>query len=98
MKNLAQLLHIVGAFRMAFWFLLSVALYGLAMLLAQADLAPKIQIICWKIGHLNIAAFLGYWLDRNAFQDRIELDTAPLLQMRRAVIIAGAMLAVAMGL
>lgn len=87
-----------GTFRMFQWLLISLTLYVLAVVLAKAELLPQVQTMSWKLGHETIAAFMGYWIDRSMFRDRMGADTPPLLQIRRAVIIAATMLAVAMGM
>ena len=84
-------------FRMAQWLLMAVLFYGSALLVFGDQ--PQLQTLAWKLGNLTVAAFVGYWIDRRAFLDaRLNPHSPPLLQMRRAVIMAAAMLAVAMGL
>lgn len=83
--------------RMAHWLLCALALYVIAMLLAQARILPQVQIVTWKLGHETVAAFLGYWIDRTAFRDRIVWDSPGLLHIRRAIIIGAAMLGVGLG-
>lgn len=92
-------------FRMAQWFLLSVLAYMLATLLASmpaetdAGLWPRGQVILWKCGHLNLAAYIGYWIDRRAFHSlRISRSSHPTEQIRRAIIIGSTMLAFGMAL
>lgn len=97
-KYFYQLANAVGVLRNAFWLALSFVLYGLAMCLADYDALSKVQIILWKVGHVNIAAFVGYWLDRTVFQDRIHYETPLILHIRRAVMIVGAMVSVSLGM
>jgi hypothetical protein len=92
-------------FRMAQWFLLSVLAYVLATLMAgipsetDAGMWPRVQTILWKVGHLNLAAYLGYWIDRRAFHTlRITRSSHPNEQIRRAIIIVGAMVAYGLSL
>jgi hypothetical protein len=92
-------------FRMAQWLLLSVIAYVVATVLAgipadtDAGLWPRVQTILWKCGHLNLAAYIGYWIDRRAFHSlRITRSSHPTEQMRRAVIIGATMLAFGMAL
>jgi Putative 2/3 transmembrane domain holin len=83
--------------RMVQWLALAVVFYGLALSLFAQQ--PQLQTLCWKLGNLTVAGFLGYWLDRRAFwYARLDATSAPLLQIRRAIVMAAAMLAVAMGL
>jgi hypothetical protein len=87
--------------RMVQWLLLSFIVYGLATLLhsiavpgTEDGLYPRFQTILWKCGHLNLAAYLGYWIDRNAFRGlRITASSSPVEQLRRAIIIGATMLA-----
>lgn len=93
-------------FRMAQWLLLSVLAYVIAGLLAgvavpnsDSGLYPRLQAILWKCGHLNLAAYIGYWIDRRAFHElRITLSSTPGEQIRRAIIIGATMLAFGMAL
>lgn len=91
-------------FRMSQWLLLSVVLYILAGLLAAGHapdgtpLFPQVQTIAWKLGHLNIAAFFGYRIDRSLFRDKITKLTLPELQIRRAIIVVGTMIALALAM
>lgn len=81
--------------RMMQWLIISALLYTAAMLIPN----PQLQIVTWKAGHLTIAAFVGYWIDRGAFiESRITYHSPALLQIRRAIIIGAAMLATAMGM
>lgn len=87
--------------------------YALALLLAVAWIAPQqLPVIVYKLNLILLASVAGYWLDRWAFPyarpDRFltadgevkvnhkRVFGAALL--RRAIIMAGAMLAVGMGL
>jgi hypothetical protein len=92
-------------FRMVQWLLLSVLAYLIAMVLAEipsqtdGGMWPRLQTVLWKCGHLNLAAWIGYWIDRNAFQAlRITRTSHPTEQMRRAIVIGAAMLAFGMAL
>lgn len=85
--------------RMFQWVLISAVLYTCASLLAISQALPQMQIVLWKMGHITLAAFAGYWIDRRAFPlARIDLASSPVEHVRRAIIIGAAMLAIAMGL
>lgn len=90
--------------RMFQWLLLSLLAYFVAAQLAgmhgdtDAGLWPRAQTVLWKIGHLNLAAYLGYWIDRNAFRDRIDRMSPYLMHVRRAVIIGTTMIAFGLAL
>jgi hypothetical protein len=84
--------------RMFDWLAWAIACYVAVLLLRFADLAPQVQTVLWKLGNLTVAAYAGYWIDRRAFRMRIDLTSQPLEQLRRAIIMAAAMLAVALGL
>lgn len=89
-------------FRMADWLILSVLAYLTATILAaipaptladaHASLFPRLQTVLWKVGHLNLAAYIGYWVDRKAFRDRIYPGCPPLLMLRRALVMAACIL------
>ena len=84
--------------RMLHWLLISVLLYTAAAMLASYEMLPQAQTILWKFGHIVSAAYVGYRIDRAAFRDRITTDSMPQVQIRRAIIIGSAMLAIALGL
>ncbi len=82
-------------YRMFLYLIYSALLYGAAMNVTH----PQFQLIFWKAGHLTIGAFIGYWIDRAAFpENRITRDSSPIDRFRRAVVIFGAMIAVAAGM
>jgi hypothetical protein len=89
--------------RMIQWFLFSIICYAVAAVLANlqgetdAGLFPRIQTVLWKCGHLNLAAFIGYRIDRSAFS-RVGKFTEPMHQLRRAIVISAAMMAFGMAL
>jgi len=86
--------------RMSQWLLIAIIFYAFAIILASKgiDYLPQVQTISWKLGHETIAAFMGYWIDRTAFRSRIVENVPPMQEIRRAIIIAATMLAVAMGM
>jgi len=91
--------------RMLQWLMLSLMAYAVAAFLASltdsgdSGLWPRVQTVLWKCGHLNLAAFIGYWVDRNSFATlRITLTSHPLEQVRRAIIIAATMIAFGLAL
>lgn len=95
----------VDNLRMMQWLLLSILAYLIATLLASVPvdgsdvgLYPRLQTVLWKCGHLNLAAYLGYWIDRHAFRLRIDSASDGLEQLRRAVIIAATMIAFGLAL
>ena len=80
--------------RMVQWLLIAALLYLAAMHVAQ----PQFQIVLWKTGHITVAAFAGYWIDRAAARKRLTHTSPGSEHMRRAIIISAAMLAVSMGM
>jgi small-conductance mechanosensitive channel len=79
------------------WLIFAAVFYVLALYVVGER--PQLQTLCWKLGNLTVASFVGYWIDRRAFQfSRIDAGSNPLLQVRRAIIIAAAMLTVGLGL
>ncbi len=81
-------------FRMFPWLLFAAVFYVIALNVAM----PQVQTLCWKLGNVTVAAFVGYWIDRHAFRDRIDAMSSGLMLIRRALIIAAAMISVALGL
>lgn len=98
LNSIYKAVKALGLLRNVAWLMISIILYCSAIVLADMDIFPKLQVICWKIGHVNIGAFCGYWLDRSIFRDRIYPDTAPLLQLRRAVMVIGISACIALGM
>lgn len=90
-------------FRMAQWLALSVLAYFVASYLAgvpsatDAGLFPRIQTVLWKIGHLNLSAFLGYWIGRSRL-GRLAPHSPPTEKMAHALIIGCTMLAFGLAL
>jgi len=82
--------------RMAQWLALAALFYGLALTVFGGQ--PQLQTLAWKLGNVTVAAWVGYWLDRRAFRLPITPKSPGLEQIRRAIIMAAAMLAVSLGL
>ncbi len=82
-----------GKLRMAEWLLLSMVLYGCAFYIQH----PQIQTALWKAGHINTAAFLGYWIARKIF-GRFDSTSDPIKQLARGVVIAACIIGMALGL
>lgn len=83
--------------RMFDWLVWAFVFYAMCITLRVYGVEPQVQTVLWKLGNLTVAAYAGYWIDRRAFT-RLYLGAPPLEQMRRAVIIAAAMVAVGLGL
>jgi hypothetical protein len=83
--------------RMIEWLLMAAVLYAACILLRNLDVAPQAQVVLWKLGNVTLAAYAGYWIDRRAFS-RIAGIVTVSEQLRRAVVMAAAMIAVSMGL
>ena len=83
--------------RMVEWLLLAAVFYIGVIALRAANLEPQVQVVLWKLGNVTVAAYVGYWMDRRAFA-RVLVTTTPLEQVRRAIIMAAAMLSVSLGL
>lgn len=89
--------------RMTQWLLLSVSAYMVATILAgipgdaDAGLYPRIQIILWKCGHLNLAAFIGYWIGRTRL-GRLHQSSTDMDRLAHAIVIGMTMLAFGMAL
>lgn len=96
--------------RMLQWLLLALLAYLIAMLLAQmpaatdAGMLPRLQVVLWKIGHLTLSAWVGYWIDRAAFpggrlpDNDFQMRAPDLFYIRRAIVIAATMLAFGMAI
>ena len=82
-----------GKTRMIEWLLISAALYAAALYIQH----PQIQVGLWKAGHINSAAFFGYWICRRLF-GRFNEKSDPMLNFARAVIIASCIIGMALGL
>lgn len=83
--------------RMIEWLLLAAFFYAVSVVMYHLNILPEMQVVGRKLGHITVAAFLGYWIDRRS-ATRIRATSTPLEQIRRAIIIAAAMLAIAIGL
>ena len=87
-----------NALRMFHYLVIAAFLYFIAYCLGINETFRQLSTIAWKLGNATVAAYLGYWLDRHLFRNRITDDSVPLLQIRRAIIVAAVILAVSMGL
>lgn len=81
------------AMRMAQWLCFALVLYVAALNVPH----PTAQTVLWKLGHMTIAGWVGYWIARNLL-GRVHDVTAPEAVIGRAIIVGCAMLAMAMGL
>lgn len=87
--------------RMLQWLIAGIACYALAMILTFADMMvsqPQIQIALWKAGNVTLAAWLGYQIDRQAFPYERCKEGLHHCQLRRAIVMSAAMLAIGLGL
>ncbi len=83
--------------RMAQWLVFAVLFYGFAAYIARHP-----ELIDWRaagvvsqrLGHITLAAFVGYWIDRNAFK-HAQNDSSG--SIRRAMIISAAIIAISLG-
>lgn len=84
--------------RMVRWLLIAGLLYSVAFFLLYHGYSGPVQTACWKLGHVTLGSYAGYWIDRAAFRDRIRSDTDPRLMIRRAIVMAAAMYTLGAGL
>lgn len=85
--------------RMFQWLLLTVVFYAVAYALKlNGDIFPSMQNVFYKLGHVSVGAYLGYFIDRNASRCRLTTSSPDAHHIRRAIIVGAAMLAVAYGL
>jgi hypothetical protein len=85
-------------FRMIDWLVWAVVAYAICFTLRAYDLEPQAQTVLWKLGNVTVAAYVGYWIDRQAFRARITIGSTPIEGLRRAVVMAATMLTVGLGL
>lgn len=83
--------------RMLGWLVWAVVFYTVAIHLRNAGIEPQLQVLAWKLGNMTSSAYAGYWLDRRAFS-RVDSGTCSTGQLRRAIIMAAAMVTVGLGL
>lgn len=83
-------------FRMIQWLGFAGIFYALAMWAFGGQ--PQLQTLCWKLGNLTVASFAGYHIDVHAFRKHITPYSTGVEQIRRAIIMAAAMLSVSLGL
>jgi len=80
---------------MSQWLLLAVLFYALTQV---PGLPNALQTVAMKLGNVTIGAFVGYWIDRLASRLRITTNSTDQEHLRRAIIMAAAMLCVSLGL
>jgi hypothetical protein len=83
--------------RMLEWLALAAVLYAACITLRTFDVEPQAQIVLWKLANVTVSAYVGYWIDRRAFA-RVGRFSDVGDQLRRAVVMAAAMLSVSLGL
>ena len=81
--------------RMSQWLALAIIFYGLTQV---PGLPAALQTVAMKLGNVTIGAFVGYWIDRLASRLRITAISTDHEHLRRAIIMAAAMLCVSLGL
>ena len=81
-------------FRMLHWLLLAGIFYAIALSVPW----PQVQTLCWKLGNVTVAAYVGYFIDRHMSRKPITAGSSDLEYIRRAIGMAAAMLSVALGL
>ena len=88
----------VATGRMVAWVYVSIPLLLVVGILSS----QKIGLVVYKINLITIAATLGYWIDRTAFPygrpDEVDNVMMPSAMIRRAIIMAACVLAMALGL
>lgn len=84
--------------RMMNWLMVAALFYAVAYAMFSADVTGPFQTLAWKLGHVTLGGYLGYRLDRAAFRDRISPTTPPLVMVRRAIIMVGAMYTLGAGM
>ncbi|MDQ2822441.1 MAG: putative holin [Pseudomonadota bacterium] len=84
--------------RMINWLMVAAFFYAVAYAMFSAEVSGPFQTLFWKLGHVTLGGYVGYRLDRAAFRDRITPLTPPLLMIRRAIVMVGAMYVLGMGM
>lgn len=84
--------------RMLNWLLVAALFYAVAYAMFWADVTGPFQTLAWKLGHVTLGGFVGYRLDRAAFRDRVTPMTPPLVMLRRAIVMVGAMYVLGVGM
>lgn len=84
--------------RMLEWLALSLFLLALIGWMRPEQLG----VVVVKLANVTLFGYVGYWLDRSLFEQRVHQYDAPLERasalLRRALIVAAAVLAGALGL
>ncbi len=89
-----KLLSELGITRMWQWAILSLCT-SVAIFVAYPH---QLGVVLFKLNLLSVAAWLGYWIDRAAFRNRITPASSTGEQLRRAVVIGTTMLAMSIAL
>lgn len=95
MKNF--LLQASDYFRMWLWAVIAVAL------LVSLQGYQQFLVVAYKLSLVSLAAWVGYWVDRNLFrnsryEDSQAFDYVAYVGIRRALIVAAVILATALAL
>jgi hypothetical protein len=84
--------------RMINWLMVAALFYAVAYAMFAAEVSGPFQTLAWKLGHVTLGGFVGYRLDRAAFRDRITPMTPPVVMIRRAIVMVGAMYVLGVGM
>ncbi len=81
--------------RMIQWLALAAMFYVAAVLVSQ----PQLQTGLWKLGHITIGGYVGYWLDRHLLGRYVAFEHSHTPRViARAIIVCAAILGMAFGL
>lgn len=80
----------IQPFRMLPWLFFGLAFYASSILVGNEH--PQIQVALWKLGHVTMFSFVGYWIARNAI-GRLNTRSSNSFEHPEAVIVACSILA-----
>ena len=86
--------------RMSHFLILAICLYSFAIILASYGMNyfPQLQTVSWKLGHITIGAYLGYWIDRHCTHMHVNENSSQVEHIRRAIIIASVIIGISIGM
>lgn len=90
MQALRDLNRDTQPFRMVGWAAMGIAFYGASI--AVGNDYPQPQVALWKLGHVTMFSFVGYWISRRAI-GRIKIVLDGRYTQAESMIIAASVLA-----
>lgn len=86
---------VLDKLRMVIWLVIGLGAYTASVLVGPSD--PIVQTTLYKIGHVTVLAWIGYWIARNAI-GRLDTTSTQGDKLGRALVMGAVIIAGSLGL